>query len=530
MTRASSPSGSATAETLPVSRGKARLQDTRKPRGENTLPGDSDWNDGLALCSLVHSLGASVEDFEHLSRDRSQWESNLQKGINGGKYLGVDPLLTAKELADPEVQPLGVMAYVARFQGISPKRRPRDKLTVTGTDLNNVHVNKPAHFKVHIKEGKVDLRQVRAEVRGSPFTIVSTADEPESPSSLNDAFFTRTLTPSGDRVSSSTSSFLPSSLASSRVTSPTKTDPDGRVSRNALEFLQSRIETTTTTRQETSVTHATRTNVESAASRTVSTPPRGATPERPSSRHMSKAPPPPTPRKPAPAVPSPSVRNQSRALSEERNGNREEQFSNSRNSSTLERRKSPEMRQMTPPVVAQRQITKEEHRLDSRQETHHHVEHQRIRTSETSSEAKTVQGTRQAGPPPVAPRGGGDIAQVKISGEALKLVPVKQPATFRISAPDFDRDDFQVTIAAPTGREFPVHMDVPHPGEIDVEFITSEVGEHVIEVKLQGRPLPGSPFRSHAFDATKIKVGDVPNGVVGHPVEFESIVIEQKQR
>lgn len=703
----------------------------------------SDWNDGLALCSLVHSLGASIEDFEHLSRDRSQWESNLQKGINGGKYLGVDPLLTAKELADPEVQPLGVMAYVARFQGIPPKRRPRDKLTVTGTDLNNVHVNKPAHFKVHIKEGKVDLRQVRAEVRGpsltpvecklqlnqnggsgtfvpveigmhalsvycegelvtgcpmhvrvhpdisrilfsgidpcalgslvevlissngagtgnihveavapsgktmectvketdgvftstfmpneigewkidvtysgehiqgspftcyvydptqvtingpsavqmgkevvfecdasragwgkvqlevqidghnvpvsidergdgiyvvsflpsreghykifatfnnvevhgSPFTIVSTADEPESPSSLSDAFFTRTLTPSGDRVSSSASSFFPSSLASSRVTSPTKTDPDGRVSRNALEFLQSRIETTTTTtRQETSVTHATRTNVENTASRTASTPPRGATPERPSSRHMSKAPPPPTPRKPAPAVPSPSVRNQSRALSEERNGNREEHFSNSRNSSTLERRKSPEMRQMTPPVVAQRQITKEEHRLDSRQETHHHIEHQRIRTSETSSEAKTVQGTRQAGPPPVAPRGGGDIAQVKISGEALKLVPVKQPATFRISAPDFDRDDFQVTITAPTGREFPVHMDVPHPGEMDVEFITSEVGEHVIEVKLQGRPLPGSPFRSHAFDATKIKVGDVPNGVVGHPVEFE---------
>ncbi|KAL1437060.1 hypothetical protein MTO96_049063 [Rhipicephalus appendiculatus] len=699
-------------------------------------PGD--WNDGLALCSLVHSLGASIEDFEHLSRDRSQWESNLQKGINGGKYLGVDPLLTAKELADPEVQPLGVMAYVARFQGIPPKRRPRDKLTVTGTDLNNVHVNKPAHFKVHIKEGKVDLRQVRAEVRGpsltpvecklqlnlnggsgtfvpveigmhalsvycegelvtgcpmhvrvhpdisrilfsgidpcalgslvevlissngagtgnihveavapsgktmectvketdgvftstfmpneigewkidvtysgehiqgspftcyvydptqvtlngpsavqmgkevvfecdasragwgkvqlevqidghnvpvsidergdgiyvvsflpsreghykifatfnnvdvhgSPFTIVSTADEPESPSSLSDAFFTRTITPSGDRVSSSASSFFPSSLASSRVTSPTKTDPDGRVSRNALEFLQSRIETTTTTRQETSVTHATRTNMESTASRTVSTPPRGATPERPSSRHMSKAPPPPTPRKPAPAVPSPSVRNQSRALSEERNGNREEQFSSSRNSSTLERRKSPEMRQMTPPVVAQRQIAKEEHRLDSRQETHHHIEHQRIRTSETSSEAKAVQGTRQAGPPPIAPRGGGDIAQVKISGEALKLVPVKQPATFRISAPDFDRDDFQ----RPLDESFPVHMDVPHPGEIDVEFITSEVGEHVIEVKLQGRPLPGSPFRSHAFDATKIKVGDVPNGVVGHPVEFE---------
>lgn len=93
------------------------------------------------------------------------------------------------------------------------------------------------------------------------------------------------------------------------------------------------------------------------------------------------------------------------------------------------------------------QITKEEHRVDSRQEMHHHVEHQRTRASETSIETKTVAGTKQVGPPPVAPRGGGDIAQVKILGEALKLVPVKQPATFRISAPDFDRDDFQVTIA-----------------------------------------------------------------------------------
>ncbi|KAM7301658.1 filamin-A, partial [Ixodes scapularis] len=132
----------------------------------------SDWNDGLALCSLVHSLGATIEDFQQLSRDRSQWESNLQKGIMGGKYLGVDPLLTAKELADPEVQPLGVMAYIARFQGMTPRRRPRDKLTVTGTDLNNVHVNKPAHFKVHMKEGKVDLRQVRAEVRSPSLTPV----------------------------------------------------------------------------------------------------------------------------------------------------------------------------------------------------------------------------------------------------------------------------------------------------------------------------------------------------------------------
>lgn len=692
----------------------------------------SDWNDGLALCSLVHSLGAPME--EHLSAgDRAQWESNLQKGIAGGKYLGVEPLLTAKELADPDVQPLAVMAYVARFQGVPVRRRPRDKLTVTGTDLNNVHVNKAAHFKVHFKDGQVDLRQIRAEVRGpsstpvecklqlnqsggsgtfvpvevgmhmlnvhcegelvsscpmhirvhpdisrilfsgidpcalgslvevlinsngagtgnihveavspsgksmactvketggvftstfmpneigewkidvtysgqhiqgspftcyvydpsqvvlngpsavrmgqeavfecdasragwgrvqlevqvdghnvpvsidergdglyvasflptregphrifatfndvpvqgSPFTMLSTVEEPDSPCSLSESFFTRTLTPSGDRVSSSASSFFPSSLASSRVASPAKTDPDGHMSRSAVEFLSSRGES----RPE--VLHVAR--LESSAR--LSSPTQG--PERPSSRHSTKVPPPPTPRKPAPVVPSPSIRNQSRTLSEERSeSRRDEQLASPRKSATLERlRKSPEARQMTPPVVAQRQITKEEHRVESRQEELHRVSQQQQQQQQSVREGSSDSVTpRKATPVGTPVRRGGDIAQVKITGEALKLVPVKQPAMFRISAPDFDRDDFQVTVTAPSGREFPVHLDVLQPGEMDVEFITPEVGEHVIEVRLQGRPLPGSPFRSHAFDATKIRVGDVPDGVVGHPVEFE---------
>ncbi|KAH9369761.1 hypothetical protein HPB48_007728 [Haemaphysalis longicornis] len=728
----------------------------------------SDWNDGLALCSLVHSLGAPME--EHLSAgDRAQWESNLQKGIAGGKYLGVEPLLTAKELADPDVQPLAVMAYVARFQGVPVRRRPRDKLTVTGTDLNNVHVNKAAHFKVHFKDGQVDLRQIRAEVRGpsstpvecklqlnqsggsgtfvpvevgmhmlnvhcegelvsscpmhirvhpdisrilfsgidpcalgslvevlinsngagtgnihveavspsgksmactvketggvftstfmpneigeacpwtwratlcvphclcrfvlftlhhaacfpgewkidvtysgqhiqgspftcyvydpsqvvlngpsavrmgqeavfecdasragwgrvqlevqvdghnvpvsidergdglyvasflptregphrifatfndvpvqgSPFTMLSTVEEPDSPCSLSESFFTRTLTPSGDRVSSSASSFFPSSLASSRVASPAKTDPDGHMSRSAVEFLSSRGES----RPE--VLHVAR--LESSAR--LSSPTQG--PERPSSRHSTKVPPPPTPRKPAPVVPSPSIRNQSRTLSEERSeSRRDEQLASPRKSATLERlRKSPEARQMTPPVVAQRQVGLPQHLLDTWPVWDvlcswaycllvKHAELSPVNHDSVTPRKATPVGT------PV--RRGGDIAQVKITGEALKLVPVKQPAMFRISAPDFDRDDFQVTVTAPSGREFPVHLDVLQPGEMDVEFITPEVGEHVIEVRLQGRPLPGSPFRSHAFDATKIRVGDVPDGVVGHPVEFES--------
>ena len=40
----------------------------------------SDWNDGIAVCSLVRSLGGPVPGFKELSRDPENWESNLDLG------------------------------------------------------------------------------------------------------------------------------------------------------------------------------------------------------------------------------------------------------------------------------------------------------------------------------------------------------------------------------------------------------------------------------------------------------------------
>ncbi|GFY19562.1 filamin-B [Trichonephila clavipes] len=65
------------------------------------------------------------------------------ESIIGGESLGVRPLLKPKELSDPEVEHLGVMAYIARFQWVKPIKRPQDKISITGNNLNNVHVNKP---------------------------------------------------------------------------------------------------------------------------------------------------------------------------------------------------------------------------------------------------------------------------------------------------------------------------------------------------------------------------------------------------
>ncbi|GIZ01212.1 filamin-A [Caerostris extrusa] len=114
-----------------------------------------------------------------------------------------------------------------------------------------------------------------------------------------------------------------------------------------------------------------------------------------------------------------------------------------------------------------------------------------------------------------------DVSQVVAEGEGLKLVPVKQPTTFSLQAPWLKQDDIQVTVTAPSGREIPFRLEFVSHGKYQVEYITPEVGEHSIEISIAGKRLLGSPYQCFAYDSSQIKVGKIPNGTVGKPVEFE---------
>ncbi|KAJ9573497.1 hypothetical protein L9F63_009061, partial [Diploptera punctata] len=128
-----------------------------------------DWNDGTALCRLVRSLGGPVPGYDQLISDPSAWESNLNKrkkrGIRGGEKLGVEPILKAKDMADKNVEHLGVMAYAAHFQWIQPRQKPGDRLKVS-CDSSTAKVNKPAHFKIEYLSDDVNPKEVTAEVIG----------------------------------------------------------------------------------------------------------------------------------------------------------------------------------------------------------------------------------------------------------------------------------------------------------------------------------------------------------------------------
>lgn len=57
---------------------------------------------------------------------------------------------------------------------------------------------------------------------------------------------------------------------------------------------------------------------------------------------------------------------------------------------------------------------------------------------------------------------------------------------------------------------------------ISAKYTPNETGEYLIELSSGGRPIKGSPYRVSVFNAGAIKVGRVPQGVVGRPVEIDS--------
>lgn len=114
-----------------------------------------------------------------------------------------------------------------------------------------------------------------------------------------------------------------------------------------------------------------------------------------------------------------------------------------------------------------------------------------------------------------------NMHRITARGKGLKYVPVKRPVTFALRAPGFEQDDISIIVTAPSGREVPTRIDTIRAGAYEVEYITPEVGDHIIEVLACGKPITGSPFHSSGYDASKIRVTAVASGVLGRPVEFE---------
>ncbi|XP_063983805.1 filamin-C isoform X1 [Diachasmimorpha longicaudata] len=123
----------------------------------------TDWNDGRALCSIVRNLGGPAPMYDKINPDPASWESNIQQGIDGAKKLGVEPILKAKDMADQNVEHLGVMAYAAHFQWVKPRPQASEQIAVN-IESTSARVQQPAIFRLEMLSKEANSREVRGEI------------------------------------------------------------------------------------------------------------------------------------------------------------------------------------------------------------------------------------------------------------------------------------------------------------------------------------------------------------------------------
>lgn len=108
-------------------------------------------------------MGASVPGFPNL--DRTKKELNCQKGLDACKQLKIETYVTAKELSDPEVESIAVMATVVQFKYAKPIKTTNEKAKIYLENQNAV-VGKPVSI-THCKNfDKFQAKKLKKKFSG----------------------------------------------------------------------------------------------------------------------------------------------------------------------------------------------------------------------------------------------------------------------------------------------------------------------------------------------------------------------------
>ncbi|XP_052737340.1 filamin-A [Bicyclus anynana] len=123
----------------------------------------TDWNDGRVANELVRSMGGPAPHPSKLRRDPARWEENCQTAIDAGKKLGVQPVLSAKDMSQSDVEHLGVMAWAAQFRNVPPRPPVHDMLRVA-LDSTSGRVGEPTYIKVESISNELSMSDVKVSI------------------------------------------------------------------------------------------------------------------------------------------------------------------------------------------------------------------------------------------------------------------------------------------------------------------------------------------------------------------------------
>ncbi|KAJ8980083.1 hypothetical protein NQ317_009439 [Molorchus minor] len=105
-----------------------------------------------------------------------------------------------------------------------------------------------------------------------------------------------------------------------------------------------------------------------------------------------------------------------------------------------------------------------------------------------------------------------------LSLETLDKVSVGRPCTFVVESPAPP----MVEILGPARRPLATQASQQDNAvdKFEVTFTPIDVGDHSVEVRLSSGHIEGSPFLIKAYDANRVTVTDINDGIVGKPVSF----------
>lgn len=116
--------------------------------------------------------------------------------------------------------------------------------------------------------------------------------------------------------------------------------------------------------------------------------------------------------------------------------------------------------------------------------------------------------------------------KVKLTGDGIgNNVKTGVPATIKIDASDAGPGDIDVNIRGPDGKKVPVKIIDNEDGTYDAVFTPEDVGNHNVDVKFDGKKVPGAPVTvpvKPGIDANKVKcTGDgLKNPKAKHDNQF----------
>lgn len=132
---------------------------------------NKDWNNGINLSCLLNTLlPGTLQDCREL--DPHQSLDNLVQAMKiGEEHLGVKPVLTPAQLADPKVDDLNVATYLSRFQYARPIPQPH-LITCKGHGLFKSVLGMTATFEADCSKGGIgELAVVATDSKQNPVEV-----------------------------------------------------------------------------------------------------------------------------------------------------------------------------------------------------------------------------------------------------------------------------------------------------------------------------------------------------------------------